>query len=321
MSNDDWLDERRKGIGGSDAGAVLGMSAYGSPLTVYLQKKNLVPKKETSKAAQRGIFLEPLIRAETAKDFPELDIEPLPAVLADPEHPFMLANIDGAIFAKAPVEIRGQVIEGPGGHEVKSAKTNFGWGEDEIPDAYYAQVQHYMKVTGLPWFLVSVYILDDESLCHYVIRRNDEFIARLVAAETDFWENYVQKDIIPAPLGIDNEDDMITGMFEGAKRAIALGDRERELCAEHVFISKQIKELEERKKVIAITIKEAIVNSAENNPDELKAQARAGNYSISWSRFNRKSVDSDALKRDGLYEKYAKVSESGRLTIKKKKGA
>jgi putative phage-type endonuclease len=321
MSNDAWLDKRREGIGGSDAGAILGMSAYGSPLTVYLQKKNLVPKGETSKAAHRGKILEPMIRAETARDFPELEIEPLPAVLTDPEHPFMSANIDGVIFAKAPVEIRGQAVEGLGGHEIKSAKTGFGWGEDEIPDAYYAQVQHYMKVTGLPWFVVSVYILDDESLCHYAIRRNDEFVARLVAAETDFWKNYVEADAMPAPLGIDNEDDMITGMFEGANQTIILGERERGLCAEYVLIRDQIKELENRKGVIAITLKEAIVNNAEKNPGELKAQARAGVYSISWSRFKRHDVDSDALKRDGLYEKYAKVSESGRFTITEKKGA
>jgi hypothetical protein len=25
-------------------------------------------------------------------------------------------------------------------------------------------VQHYMRVTGLSWFVVSVYVLDDESL-------------------------------------------------------------------------------------------------------------------------------------------------------------
>jgi putative phage-type endonuclease len=321
MGNDAWLEKRREGIGGSDAGAIMGMSAYGSPLTVYLQKKNLDPKSKTSRAARRGKILEPMIRAETAKDFPELDIEPLPAMLADPEHPFMLANIDGVIFAKAPVEIRWQAIEGLGGHEIKSAKTDFGWGEDEIPDAYYAQVQHYMKVTGLPWFVVSAYILDDESLNHYVICRNEEFIARLVATETCFWEDYIKTDTMPAPMGIDNEDDMITGMFEGAKQTITLGDRERELCAEYVLAGKEIKELEGRKKEIAITIKEAIVNSGEKNPDELKAQARAGDYSISWSRFNRHSVDSDALKRDGLYEKYAKVSESGRFTITEKKGA
>ena len=321
MSNDAWLDKRREGIGGSDAGAIMGMSAYGSPLTVYLEKKNLVPRGETSKAARRGRSLEKYIREEVAGDFPELEIESVPVMFFDPEHPFMAANIDGVIFAKTPVEIRGQIIEGLGGHEIKSANTNYGWGEDEIPDAYFCQVQHYLKVTGLPWFVVSVYILDGEILNHYVIRRNEDFIARLVAAEKDFWENYVEKDIMPAPLGIDNEDDMITGMFEGSQRTITLGEKEHDLCAEHVLISARIKELEDRKKVIAITLKETIVNSGEKNPKELKAQARAGDYSISWSRFNQSRVDSDALKRDGLYEKYAKVSESGRFAITKKKGA
>jgi putative phage-type endonuclease len=321
MSRDAWLGKRREGIGGSDAGAIMGMSDYGSPLTVYIDKKNLVPKNETSKAARRGGILEQYIRAETAKDFPGLDIEPLQAMLADPEHTFMLANIDGVILVKDPVEIRGQSIEGLGGHEIKSARTDFGWGEDEIPDAYYAQVQHYMQVTGLPWFVVSAYILNGEILNHYVIRRNDDFISRLVATETDFWKNYIETDVMPAPMGIDNEDDMITGMFEGAKQTITLGDRERELCAEHVLISKQIKDLEKRKKQIAITIKEAIINSGEKNPYELKASARAGIYSISWSRFNWSSLDSDALKRDGLYEKYVKVSQSGRFAITEKKGA
>jgi putative phage-type endonuclease len=231
MSNDEWLDKRRQGIGGSDAGAIMGMSAYGSPLTVYLQKRNLVPKGETSRAAHRGKILEQMIRLETAKDFPELEIETTPVMFFAPESLIMLANIDGVILAKAPIEIRGQAIEGLGGHEIKSAKTNFGWEEDEIPDAYYCQVQHYMMVIGLPWFVVSVYILDDESLCHYVIRRNEDFIARLVDAEKDFWGNYLEKEIMPSPLGLENEDDMITGMFEGAKGTIALSETERDLCA------------------------------------------------------------------------------------------
>jgi predicted phage-related endonuclease len=112
MSDDECLDKRREGIGGSDAGALMGMSAYGSPLTVYLQKKNLVPKAETSKAARRGKILEPVIRAETIKDFPELEIESLPVMLSDPEYLFMLANIDGVIFANTPVEIREEVNSG-----------------------------------------------------------------------------------------------------------------------------------------------------------------------------------------------------------------
>jgi putative phage-type endonuclease len=321
MSNDAWLEKRREGIGGSDAGATLGMSAYGSPLTVYLQKKGLFPAQEASPAAERGKILEPVIRQWTAKEFPSLQIETVPFMFCHPEHPFMLANIDGAILVPDTVNIRGQDILGLGGHEIKSAMTAYGWGDNEIPDSYYCQVQHYMAVLGLPWFLVSAYILQEDKIRHYVVRRNEEFIEKLIAAEKDFWGNFLIPGLMPAPLGIENEDDMITGMFEGARGTITLGEREHDLCAEYVLINNQIKELEKRKAVITITIKEAIVNSAEKNPDELKARALAGDYSISWSRFNRHDVDSDALKRDGLYEKYAKVSESGRFTVTKKKEA
>jgi len=318
MSHEDWLDNRRKGIGGSDAGAIMGLSNYGSPLTVYLEKKNLVPMSEASRAARRGKFLEPMIMAETMKDFPQLEIVPVPFMFTGPENPFMSANLDGIVFVKEPVEIRGEAIEGLGGFESKTAKTRYGWSETEIPDSYFAQVQHYIAVTGLDWFLVPVYILDDETLNYYVIRRNGDFVTRLVATERDFWENNIEKSIMPAPLGIDNEEDMITGMFEGVKGAIALGEKEHDLCAEHVLINSQIKELEERKKVITIMLKEAIVNTGKANPEgssEKKASARAGNYSISWSVFPRSSVDSDALKRDGLYDRYKKVSESGRFVV------
>ena len=33
-----WLRERRRGIGGSDIGAILGLNKYRSPLDVYLDK-------------------------------------------------------------------------------------------------------------------------------------------------------------------------------------------------------------------------------------------------------------------------------------------
>jgi putative phage-type endonuclease len=322
MSNDEWLDKRREGIGGSDAGAIMGMSAYGSPLTVYLQKKNLVLKGETSRAAHRGKILEPMIRVETVKDFPELEIDTTPVMFFAPESLIMLANIDGVILAKAPVEIRGQSIEGLGGHEIKSAKTNFGWEEDEIPDAYYCQVQHYMMVTGLPWFLVSVYILDDESLCHYVIRRNEDFIARLDEAERDFWENYLDKDIMPAPLGIDNEDDMITGMFEGSKGPLTLNDEEIALCQRHKDLGDRIKELEAQKDAVDIDFKAKLVTRAKPDKAERKLSATGGGFSVSWSFYQKHSVDSEALKKACLFDHYSKITDCDRMTITaKKKGA
>ena len=321
MEYEEWLKNRSGGIGGSDAGAVMGMNSFASPLTVYLQKKGLVPARETSRAAQRGKILEPVIRQRIVDEFPALHIESVPFMFTHAVYPFMLANIDGVVSAPDAVNISGQDILGLGGHEIKSAKTAYGWGDNEIPDSYYCQIQHYMAVLGLPWFMVSVYILDGDEIRHYIIRRNAEFIDKLIAAEKDFWENYVVPGAMPAAIGIENEDDMITGMFAGSQGTIRLGNKEKDLCAEYVNINRDIKELENRKHAIASMVKQSIVETAKENITEKKACAVAGPYSISWSFFNRTSVDTDALKKAGLYEQYSKTSETDRFAISEKKGA
>lgn len=35
MDREKWLEERRKGIGGSDAAALVGMNSYSTPYTVW----------------------------------------------------------------------------------------------------------------------------------------------------------------------------------------------------------------------------------------------------------------------------------------------
>jgi predicted phage-related endonuclease len=209
-------------------------------------------------------------------------------------------------------------IMGVGGHEVKSARTDYGWKEDEIPDSYYCQVQHYMAVLGLQWFMVSVYILDSEEIRHYIIRRNAEFVDKLIAAEKDFWENYLEKSIMPAAIGIDSEEEMLTGMFDGGS-TLALGEEERELCREYLEAHVRFKEAEDTKKRISITLKEILVKKQSKN-GEKKISAIAGKYSISWSRFQKTQLDTEAIKKAGLYDQFAKTSESGALRITEKKG-
>jgi predicted phage-related endonuclease len=62
MTYEEWLEKRKGSLGGSDAGAVMGMNNFESPLTLYLRKKGLVPESEMSRAAKRGKILEPVIR-------------------------------------------------------------------------------------------------------------------------------------------------------------------------------------------------------------------------------------------------------------------
>jgi putative phage-type endonuclease len=326
MEYGDWQKKRMGSLGGSDAGAVMGMNNFASPLTLYLQKKGLVPASEMSRAAKRGKILEPVILQFTREEFPLMEIETVPYMFYSPDYPFMSANIDGIIKVTPNIHAGwfGWGMDGfndniIGGHEIKSAKTDYGWSKDEIPDSYYCQVQHYMAVLGLPWFLLSVYILDTEEVRHYPVKRNEKFIADLIEKEKDFWENYIVPGIMPAAIGIENEDDMITGMFQGTQGTIRLGDAERELCAEHVRLNATKKDIQDRMNAIAITVKEAIIQNAGDNLVEKKASAVAGPYTVSWSFFEMRRVDTEALRKAGLYDQYAKVSETDRFMISEKK--
>ncbi|GHT52540.1 hypothetical protein FACS1894106_1510 [Spirochaetia bacterium] len=320
MSYEEWLELRKSSIGGSDAGAIMEyVGEWGSPLTVYLNKKGLAVSKDMSAAAKRGKILEPVIRQYFGETYPGLVIAQVPFMLYHPEYPFMSANLDGVIMGPE-TEINGKKISGLGGLEIKSSKTGYGFGTDEIPDGYYCQVQHYMAVTGLNWFVMAVYFLEAEDIGYYVIERNDDFITKdLIPAEKNFWENNILTNEWPAAVGIDSEEEMLTGMFTGGK-SLALGDNERNLCREYVEAQDTFKEAEKAKNRISIQLKEIIVRK-QSGSTEKKISAVAGPFSISWTRFIKRDLDRDALKEAGLYEKYLKAAETGRMTITEKKGA
>jgi predicted phage-related endonuclease len=108
-------------------------------------------------------------------------------------------------------------------------------------------------------------------------------------------------------------------MFEGGA-SLALGAEEVELCRECVAAKERIKADQEIVDRANTQLKEIIIQR-QSGGKEKKISALAGPYSISWSRFETSRVDSDALKKAGLYEKFVKKSETGRFTVIQKKGA
>jgi predicted phage-related endonuclease len=125
---------------------------------------------------------------------------------------------------------------------------------------------------------------------------------------------------MPAAIGIDNEEEMITGMFKGSE-TLVLNEAQRRLCADYVELSRHIKEFEDQKKEIKLNLMETIVQQSKGEPKERKMTAIAGPFSVSWITVERHDVDRDALKKAGLYEKFQKVSTYDRFTVTEKKGA
>jgi len=59
-----WLSERWKSIGGSDAAAVVGLSQWATPFTVWCDKTGRVPDREDNEAMRQGRDLEEYVALE-----------------------------------------------------------------------------------------------------------------------------------------------------------------------------------------------------------------------------------------------------------------
>ena len=73
LTNEEWLEIRRKGIGGSDAGTVLGKNPYKSPLTLWAEKRNELPNEfKGNEATAWGHLLEEPIAKRFAEEQPSI---------------------------------------------------------------------------------------------------------------------------------------------------------------------------------------------------------------------------------------------------------
>lgn len=182
-----WLEERRKGIGGSDVAAILGLSPWKTPFAVYQEKRREVADWNGNEATDWGKRMEPAIR-QWYSDTTGRIVRVPDKIMFHPVHTFMLASLDGLTDDERIVEI-------------KTARSARGWGEpgtNEIPDYYLVQVMHYLAVTGFPVADLPVSI-GGGSPELYEIPADNELIEMIIDAEGSFWRQ-VQDGIPPAPV-------------------------------------------------------------------------------------------------------------------------
>lgn len=198
MSREEWLEERRKGIGGSDAAAILGMNPYRSPLAVYMDKLGLAPEIPDNEAIRQGRDLEQYV-ADRFCEATSKKVRRVNRILQHPEYPWMLANIDR------------DVVGEDAGLECKTTspynKTPFDQGD--VPAPYYWQCQHYMAVTGAKnWYLAI--LVHGKAFHTFEISRNDEHINFLIEKCRSFWFDNVLAGVPPLPTGTDADDELVT---------------------------------------------------------------------------------------------------------------
>ena len=186
------VEFRLSGCGGSDAGVIIGVSTYGDPLGLYMEKRSEVEIPWVETERQRwGHLHEESIAEAYRQDHPEYKVVKSNVSHRSKTHPFMIAHIDRKVQKCGNKRIL----------ECKSSGLPWDWGDSgtqDIPPSYMAQVQHYIHVLELDQVDLASLISGNDFRV-YPIMRDQEYIDMLVEAETEFWDR-VEAGVPPEPV-------------------------------------------------------------------------------------------------------------------------
>ncbi len=297
ISKNEWLELRRKGIGGSDAAAIIGLDRYRSAFDVYAEKIGLKPEQPDNEAMRQGRDLEQYV-AERFMEATGKKVRRRNAMLQHPEHHWMLANIDRWVVGESA------------GLECKttSVLNRAKFSQGEFPPNYYVQCVHYMAVTGAERWYLAVLVLN-KSFHVFTIERDEAEIQALIEAEKDFWENHVLKQIPPAPDGSEATSEVIKQLFPEAREReeVALYGHEEKI-QQYLELDARIKELTQERDTIKQELQLALADA------EI---GRAQGYIVEWKNQVRQTLDTNKLKSEHaeIYEKYLKPAQTVRRFI------
>lgn len=142
------LENRRKGLGGSDMAAILGVSPWVTPMQLYLEKRGEIEGSKRSEAMELGELLEPVLRRayELLKG---VSVDVPTYTFTHTKHNFLVANVDGIISKDKLLEIK-----------TSATTENWGTATSQIPIYYNTQVQHYINVLKAQEIDIAVLFAD-----------------------------------------------------------------------------------------------------------------------------------------------------------------
>lgn len=293
MSREDWLEERKKSLGGSDMGAVLGLNKYRSPYTVWAEKTGRIGEEPENEAMRVGRDLEPYV-ASRFEEASRKSVRRMNYLLRREDCPHLHANIDR------------QVIGESAGLECKTASAlNLKRYEGgDFPESYYAQCVTYLAVTGWQrWYLAALVlgkgfycyqittVKDDDrpEWCESSVYVSPEEIEAVKRCAEDFWRDYVDAGNPPPMDGAESTTETITTIYEGG------GGGEVELFGRESLIE-QYQYLMSRKKAIekdADAIKQQLMTDLGDNETGF-----CGRYTVDWKGQSRQTFDARAFAKD-----------------------
>lgn len=241
LNNQDFALLRAKSLGGSDMGAVLGLSKYRSAVDVWMEKTGKEVGVRDSLPLRFGQFAEAFVATEYALAT-GLSLVTHDAAVIHPEYDYMHGHIDRFV-------VNGDLpLIGDDGHitasrilECKTANpfAQSDWGEvgsDQVPLSYLVQCVWYMMLTNTDQTDLAV-LFGNTDFRIYEITRDLELEQMVLERAKSFWEKHVLTDI-PPPATSESDYKTLFGKSSISKSV--------EAAAETCELIKKLKSLNEQ---------------------------------------------------------------------------
>lgn len=282
----EWYARRKKGIGGSDSAAVLGVSKWRTPYQVWEDKTGRSEKVEPNEAMRAGTYMEKSIRELYSNETGRTVYDPGFAI--DKEYPFIVGDVDGLCSDRIL--------------EIKNCRNEW----DEIPIEYFFQVQHYMRLFDMPLADIAV-MFYGQKFQIFTVERDKSLWETILPVYQEFWK-CVETDTPPE---LETLDDVNRAYRNSRDSSVILDADAIDKLQRIKTLKKTIAGLQEQLDEYEFEVKNKMAENA------IGTDAN-GKTLVTWKTTKpRETFNTKLFKEDnpGIYNQYLKVGESSRTFL------
>lgn len=302
FSKEEFLLRRKSGLGGSDMGAIMGLSKYRTALDVYNDKIS----NDIDLTPNDILDLSSYLEDYTAKKFADLKnytVKRYNAELTHRQYGYLKGNIDRRIIPYSGSPDMGIL-------ECKALSTyNFRRVEMYgIPDEYMIQLQFYFAISNYKynWGYFAILNRDNGKILVFRVMADRELGKVIIEAGKNFWENHIVTQTPPVQeneqkaISMPKIDGKITDMSDNTK------------LNELINRYKEYNELKTQAEDLVDEVKTEIAEITKNN-----SAVECNHVKIYNITSTRNTFDSTKFKKDNPaeYEKYIKQTVTNSMRI------
>ena len=324
----DWLNYRRRGIGGSDVAAILGVSPVRTARDIYYDKLGVValePDESNWVQLEVGHLLEDLV-AQIFQKKTGYRVFQIKKMFHHPEYPYLLADVD-------------YFVELPDGKiallEIKTTNYNakdHWWldGREIVPVYYELQGRHYMAITDIDRvFFCCLYGNTEDEVIIREIKRDMDYEAELIIHEQHYWTGFVQTKT-PPPYVEDGDlvmDSVLQHLAQADpnEEAITLDMTHINCLLQYLQLQQEKSKLDAQSRKLEAAMKRlrGRIVSVMGASCTAVGNHNGMNYTVTFNPVRKPVVDKDSLLRlqlnhPDIYNQYVSTSEYRKFHVKAK---